>query len=155
MTAVLGGSLLFLVYQYDSFRRWVFTVDERVLIAPHLLRFVGAHFIVLFELGELPYKFAVPGGWGDIGVAFFALILISTTSTKSIGGWTAYFIWNLAGLFEIVFVVGTAARLGIQDPQSMHKLQVMPLCLLPSWLVPIIIATHMCLFIRLLLKIPR
>src|SRR5256885_15852628 len=41
-----------------------------------LFRSVGVYFLVLYGRGELPFDFAVPGGWGDIAVATLALGLI-------------------------------------------------------------------------------
>ena len=45
-----------------------------------------------------------------------------------------YLAWNLLGLVDILFVVVTAARFGIVNPDSMKRLFVLPLSLLPpSW----------------------
>src|SRR5437868_4690458 len=57
--------------------------------------------------------------------------------------------WKNLGFTDILFVVSTAARLGLADPQSMKALTRLPLALLPTFLVPIIIATHLLLFFRL------
>ena len=151
---VLTATILTLILRVPRFRWWIFSVDERILVAPHIFRFVGFYFLLMFQLGELPYRFAVPGGWGDIGIAALASLLISTLRADTMGGWCAYFAWNLAGFFEIIFVVGTATRIGLNDPGSMAALQRMPLCLLPAWLVPIIISTHLALGLRLLVKRP-
>ena len=43
-----------------------YQLDLRLLVLYHLTRFVGVWFLVLYSRGELPYAFAVPGGWGDI-----------------------------------------------------------------------------------------
>jgi hypothetical protein len=61
----------------------------------------------------------------------------------------AYSIWNVIGLVDILFVVATAARLGLTAPESMRALLRLPLSLLPTWLVPLIIASHVLLGIRL------
>jgi len=45
-------------------------------------------------------------------------------------------------------VVATAIRLGLADPASMRALLRLPLFLLPGFLVPIIIATHIMIFAR-------
>ena len=58
-------------------------------------------------------------------------------------------IWNFIGLIDILMVVITAARLGLADPVSMRALTVLPLSLLPTFLVPLIIATHVVIFARL------
>jgi hypothetical protein len=46
--------------------------------------------------------------------------------------------------------VVTAGRLGLEDPASMAELLELPLSLLPTFLVPILIASHLVLGVRLL-----
>ncbi|MBI3885606.1 MAG: hypothetical protein HY302_07745 [Opitutae bacterium] len=58
-------------------------------------------------------------------------------------------IWNVIGFVDILLVVGTAARLGLADPAQMRALTYLPLSLLPTFLVPLIIATHVILYARL------
>ncbi len=44
--------------------------------------------------------------------------------------------WNTLGLIDIIFVVLSALRFGLNDWQSMHALREFPLSLLPTFLVP-------------------
>ena len=131
-----------------TLRTWLMTVDERLLVGFHLTRFVGVYFLVLYGRGELPFDFAVPGGWGDIAVATLALGLIVGWRATRVGGWWAYSIWNVLGLIDIAVVVATAARLALTAPDSMQALLRLPLNLLLTWLVPIVIASHVLLGIR-------
>ena len=131
------------------FRGWALAVDIRALVLIHVTRFVGLYFLALYARGELPYAFAVPGGWGDIGVATAALAVCLFARPAAAAGQSAIFAWNLLGLVDIVFVVLTAARLWTADPESMRALLSLPLSLLPTFLVPIIIATHIIIFARL------
>lgn len=132
-----------------SFRRWALAVDLRALVLIHISRFVGVYFLVLYERGELPYAFAVPGGWGDIAVACGASA-IWLFGRAGVGPRTGIVLaWNIFGLADIALVVTTAARLWAADPNSMRALAELPLGLLPTFLVPIIIATHIIIFARL------
>jgi hypothetical protein len=129
-------------------RGWADTVDLRVLVGFHLLRFVGVYFLLLYQRGELPYAFAVLGGIGDIVVATLALLILA--SGQKPGASRFFLWWNVVGFIDIFFVVGTAARLAMADPASMSALLRLPLSLLPTWLVPLIIASHVLIFRRLL-----
>jgi hypothetical protein len=133
----------------SAFRRWLATIDERWLVGLHLTRFVGAYFLYLYMRGELPYAFAVPGGWGDIAVASLAGALLAWGGPRDRGRRVAYAAWNVLGMADILFVVTTAARLAAAAPDSMAALLRLPLSLLPTFLVPLIIASHVVLGVRL------
>ena len=141
--------LLLLYWLSQSFRKWVLFVNIKLLVAVHLTRFVGFYFLFLYSRGQLPYDFAVLGGWGDIIVATAALLVILLAPLVGKSGWIICLVWNLIGLVDILFVIATAARLTIADPQSMSELLKLPLSLLPTFLVPILIFTHIIIFIRL------
>jgi hypothetical protein len=132
-----------------GFRAWLVAIDERWLVGLHLTRFVGAYFLYLYARGELPYAFAVPGGLGDIAVASLAALLLLWGPPRTTGRRAAYLAWNALGLVDILFVVVTAARLGLANPASMAPLLRLPLSLLPTFLVPLIIASHVILGLRL------
>lgn len=55
----------------------------------------------------------------------------------------------MLGLLDILFVVATAGRLGLAAPASMAAVLRLPLSLLPTFLVPLIITSHVLLAIRL------
>lgn len=136
-----------------GFREWLDSLHLRTLIAFHVTRFVGVSFLVLYRRGELPWAFAVPGGWGDIGVATAALAL-TLLVTDLRRARVLVLVWNLLGFADILFVVGTAARFGFTDPSALAPLLHLPLSLLPTFLVPIIIATHLWIFGRLVRRAP-
>ena len=146
----LTALVLVAVVALPRFRRWVRALDLRWLVALHLTRFVGIYFLVLYYRdGALPYAFAVPGGWGDILVATLALGLLAIsgpleTRRRLVG------VWNTLGLIDILFVVATASRLALADPDSMNALLHLPLSLLVTFLVPLIIGGHVVVFWRIL-----
>jgi hypothetical protein len=131
-----------------GFRGWLASLNLRQLIALHLTRFVGIYFLILHGRGELPYAFAVPGGWGDIVVAAGALVLVLfVRDFMAQRPWVLA--WNVVGFVDILFVVGTATRLAMANPDSLAALLRLPLSLLPTFLVPLIVGTHVLLFRRL------
>jgi len=149
---VLGGltiALLVAARQWSPLRQFVDTVDLRALVLFHVTRFVGFYFLVLYARGELPWVFAVPGGWGDNAVAATALLLVCLVRPDRPGGRLVYLAWNVVGLIDVLGVVLTAARLALADPASMRALLRLPLSLLLTFVVPIIIATHVLMLGRL------
>jgi len=148
---LFGLLILFLLLFWKSarFKKWILEVDMKLLFGVHLTRFVGFYFLYLYSVNRLPYDFAVLGGWGDIIVAAGALFIILFVSINNGAGWLICLVWNTIGLLDILFVVFTAARLAIADPSSMNELLKLPLSLLPTFLVPIIVFTHVVIFIRL------
>lgn len=148
---VLAGLTLLLVLAgafLPGFRVWLAGLNLRQIVALHLTRFVGIWFLVLYGRGELPWAFAVPGGWGDIVVATGALglvLLVPNLATRR--AWLSA--WNWIGLADLLAVVVTASRLAQADFTSMSALLRLPLSLLPTFLVPILLASHLLLYRRL------
>ena len=131
-------------------RRWTATVDSRVLVVLHVTRVLaGGYFLVLYRRAELPYAFAVPGGIGDIVVGALALWLLIAVAPATARGRRLYAVWNVLGLIDILFVVATATRIALGDPGALAPLLRLPLSVLPTWLVPLIIASHVILAVRL------
>ena len=126
-------------------RRWALQVPMQRLIALHLIRFVGFYFLYLYERHELPYRFAVWGGTGDIVVAALAVPLLFFAQLRA-----GVALWNLLGLADILAAAETAARSEIAVPGSMHRLDQLPLILLPMLVVPVIIVTHALMLVRVL-----
>lgn len=144
----LTAFVLFACWKIASIRVWALNVDVRWLVLFHVTRlFAGAYFLVLCQRDQLPWGFARPAAWGDIGVAVLALAVVSATHTQFAK--TLLLIWNAIGLIDIIFVVFSALRFGLKDWQSMHTLRELPLSLLPTFLVPLIIASHVLIFVRL------
>jgi hypothetical protein len=144
----LTAGLMLAFWRVRPFHNWVSSLPLHALILFHLVRFVGIYFLVLYRRGELPFAFAVPGGCGDIAVAITALLvaglLMNNPASRRI-----ILLWNLLGLVDILFVVITAARLGLANPDSMLALTRLPLSLLPTFIVPLIISSHILIFYRL------
>ena len=148
---VIAGSLVLaglLAWALSArFRAWVRAVPLWALVAIHLVRFVGAWFIVLYRRGELPFAFAVPGGWGDIlAAASAAALLVAAIPARTPARRRVLLAWNVFGLLDILFVVATAARLYLADPLQLAPLTRLPLSLLPTYFVPLVVLTHLRIF---------
>ncbi len=145
---LLTAGLVGLYLRFNPVRTWIDSLSLRALVLVHVTRFVGVYFLILHHRGELPYAFAVPGGWGDIVVALSALVVALAPFAPAFR-LRAVRIWNVVGLLDLALVVFTAARLGLADPLSIRALTHLPLSLLPTFLVPILIATHIIIYLRL------
>jgi hypothetical protein len=98
--------------------------------------------------GELSPEWAVPAGWGDIAVAMGAL-LIAVFMPRPETHPDLVRLWNLIGLIDIVAVVVTAARIGMRDPAGLAPLLRFPMSLVPTFIVPVVFATHCWMALRL------
>ncbi len=145
---LLTAMVLLAFWRSQAFRNWALALPLRALLLPHMARFAGFYFLALHARGELPRAFAVPGGWGDIITAAAAVALAFVPRSVP---WQAkaYLAWNIFGFADILFVIITAARLALADPQTMSALLRLPLSLLPTFFVPIIVASHVIMFVRL------
>jgi hypothetical protein len=150
LLAALTIAFVLTARYWPALRQFMDTVDLRILVLVHVTRFVGFYFLALHARGELPWAFAVPGGWGDITVAAAAVVLVLGVRWERPGGRRLYVAWNVAGLVDILGVVLTAARLALAEPASMGALLRLPLSLLLTFVVPIVIGTHVLMLARLL-----
>jgi len=142
LAIVLTGAL------HPGLRAWLAHVNLRGFVAFHVTRFIGIAFLVLSARGELSRAWAIPAGWGDIVVALgallIALIMRDPQARPALLGF-----WNVLGFADIVLVVVTAARTGLGDPSRMAPLFRFPMSLVPTFIVPFVIASHLLVFWRL------
>ncbi len=147
--ALTVGALLALV-TIPAFREWAATASLRPWVAYHLVRFVGLAFLAFAVAGRLPAGWATKAAWGDIAVAIAAgLVAIFVLPIVSIRKWLVLFVWNLLGFADIVFVLATGIPIALRDVHAMSPLREWPLVLLPTFIVPLILVTHVLIFVRL------
>lgn len=146
----LTAGLLTAFWSSPSFRLWVDQLQLKTLIFLHLVRFIGIYFLLLHRRGELPGKFALTAGWGDIIVATGAVLLLLVPS--ALNSTRVVMAWNTIGLIDILVVITTAAGLAFANRESMSALTRLPLSFLPTMIVPLIISSHVAMLVRLLRK---
>jgi hypothetical protein len=147
--ALLAAALLVLLAVSRPVRVRALADGPRPLVAFHLTRFVGFYFLWLSSLGVLARNFAVPAGWGDVIIAAWAIALLLVRNWKSSEMRLALLVWNVFGLFDILMVVALAARLAAADPGVQNGFASLPLSLLPTFIVPLVIASHVLVFVWL------
>jgi hypothetical protein len=150
--SILGGTAAVLLswWRLPAARGFFEQLAPRAYLAPHLIRIlIGMGFLVQHSRGLLPGEFAVRAGVGDIivGVLTGLALLIPDSAP-----WRRKALWavNLLGLVDILIVVVTAQRiLFFGDPASMGMFSEALWPMVPLFVVPLIISTHLLLFVRL------
>lgn len=118
------------------------------LVLFHLVRIAaGVYFLVLGASGILPREFTTPAGWGDILVGIAALwVLLRCLPARTTWQRVAFIVWNVAGLLDILGVLGNGVRLYVRNPSFVDPFMSLPLAILPTFVVPIVIVSHVLLF---------
>ncbi len=143
LTAALAAA----AFSPGSPRQAVRGIGTRAILRIHLLRFIGFYFIWLQTQGRLPQEFAQRAGWGDVIAAGGAALLLLVPPGSEAG--LSLLLWNWVGLADLVAAVATAGWLNATRPGSMSELGGLPLALVPLWIVPILLTSHLELFRRL------
>ena len=138
------------MWRAQPFNEAVRRAGPRPILVFHLVTraLAGSYFLSLYSRGDLPGEFARVGGYGDIvvaigaaGVLRFCLPIVTRRQE------TALLLWNAVGLADILIVLSRGIRMLEQDPAIGEQFTSLPLALLPTFLVPLIIASHVVLFV--------
>lgn len=149
------GSVLALTGLYragGSLRRVADAIDLRALVLFHSIRApLGVAFFVWEATRGLDATFVAIAGTGDLVVGLLAPLASLALPLTSLGAKRFVLLFNTLGLLDILLVVMTAFRLLIlsDHPESMSALLSFPGPLLPTFIVPLVIATHLAIFARL------
>jgi hypothetical protein len=149
---VIGLAMILLALERWTvwLREWVAATDTRAFVALHITRFaVGVVFLEMGRQGRLPTAFSAPAGWGDVVVGIFAGWLVLGGGVTSPARHKLYHAWNLVGLIDLLLVIANAARLAMAAPDAMAGLLDFPMSVVPTVLVPILLATHAWIFLKL------
>lgn len=127
------------------FCEWTLSLNLRTLVLFQAWRVIpGCLFLYNFyQLGKLPFQFAVIGGIGDIVVAVTAPLAALLADPKSPAKLRALMVWQIFALFDLLMVIRAALINGLRDSASMMPLTHFPLSLLPTLLVPLTLFVHL------------
>lgn len=149
----LTGAAVFAHRRSAALRAYLAAFDPRLAIAFHLVRIpFGLAFLREAAQGSLPTTFAQVAGPGDVVAGGLALVAFAAAGDLRAPTRRAVVLgWNALGLLDMIVVVATAQRLVVfaQDARMQATLGRFPYALLPTFVVPLILVTHLAVFARL------
>jgi len=135
-------------------REYLFSLDVRRLTWFHAWRLLpGAAFLYLFYFHhQLPWSFAVPGGYGDMVIGLTAWPASMLPAAMWRRRWAALLVWHILGFADLAGVVRAALINGLRDPGSMRPLTQFPLSFLPAMLVALTFMAHIVAMVAIVRK---
>ena len=139
----------------------VSAIPTPLLIGVNCVRILGAFFLLLYADRQLSAPFAPTAGWGDVLVGIAALP-VAFQAVRQPRYWrTVTLAWNSLGLLDLLVAVGlgvasapgSPVRVFFSEPGT-ALMGSLPWVLVPAFIVPLLILTHLELFHRLLAPVP-
>jgi hypothetical protein len=126
-------------------REIIASVPQSQLVAFQFYRVIGATFLVLYAVGQLPGIFALPAGFGDVLVGLAALLI----GTRNAGNDQLVTLWNWFGISDLLVALATGF-LSAPSRFQMFSLDApdfligsFPLVMIPIFAVPLSIVLHL------------
>jgi hypothetical protein len=128
-----------------AIRHWTDSWDLAILVGIQTFRVIGTVFLFVWWLGALPAIFAWVAALGDIAVGILALPTMIAVALKSSGWQARVRRLTFAGLADFAMVLSLGALsaegrlLHFAGGPTPAAMQVMPMVMIPGFLVPIFI----------------
>lgn len=139
-----------LLYRFSiPFRGFVLSADLRLVTLLQAWRVAGFVFLAFYAHDLLPGLFAWPAGLGDIAVGVSApLVVLALLDRPGFAAGRGFVAWHLAGIFDFVVAVatgtlGSGAVAGLVGEVTTDPMGVLPLSLIPGFLVPLFTMLHL------------
>lgn len=140
----------------STVRRLALGIPVAALVAVHASRMLGVFFVWLHAEGRLPWTFANYAGWGDIAVGALAVPVAWMAHRRAAGWRPAALAWNTFGLVDAVMALaigmGSAATSPVRfihESPDTGAMGTLPWLLIPAFLMPLYLLTHLAVFARL------
>jgi hypothetical protein len=153
---VVPPALFMLAYRVSTeFRRFVLGLDLRLLTAVQTWRVLGGMFLFLYALNLRPALFAFSAGLGDVAVGVAAVFVLRSMIDGHPNWRRRVLLLNLGGLLDFVGAIATGvltsnSSLGLFAPATpMPSMGMMPLSLIPSFMVPLWVIIHFASLLQL------
>jgi hypothetical protein len=144
--AITLGLIAFLAIRRD-WRERALALGIRALLAVHLARFFGFYFLWLWRQGLVADDVAMLAGWGPIIVAIGAVVILIAFRPDVALGRQALVVWNTIGLVDVLLTFAVMTQMARPDPLLQGGFASLPLSLLPTLLLPMIIVSHVLIYI--------
>jgi len=131
-----------------GFREWALSLDPQALTIVQSWRIAGFAIVALYVYGILPGIFANPAGWGDIFIGLTApWVALKLTDPRHR---SAFIAWNVLGMLDLVTAValGATSRLINAGGLAADAMTVLPLSIVPTFLVPLFFIMHIIVIAR-------
>lgn len=146
ITPIAAFSVWFAASQ--GFRKFARSLDPAILTSLQAWRIVGFTFVLLEAHGVLPSIFALPAGYGDMAIgataAFVAWKLANPAHRN------AFLLWQVLGIADLILAVSLGTTAGLLRPNDvpMVAVTVLPLSLIPTFLVPLFVIFHVICIVQ-------
>jgi hypothetical protein len=151
----LGGIalVLALVGISPALRRSLAAASLPAIVGVQFYRVLGLQFVILVGLGQLPARFGLPAGWGDVAIGLAAPVVALALARGTRGSRAAAITWNVLGLVDLATAVGMGTGwlplLAGERLPSAAAMGVYPLILVPTFAVPMAVLLHLVALRRL------
>lgn len=141
------------------FRGFVLGLDIRLLTMLQHWRVLGFAFLPLTAFGVLPGLFAWPAGLGDVAIGLAApFVLAALVRRPDFTQSRRFLAFHLLGILDFVVAAG-AATLSSGAFPSLHAgpltsaaLEVWPLSIFPTFIVPLFLMAHLAVLFQVLAR---
>jgi hypothetical protein len=125
-----------------GFRQFAMSLDPKILTSLQAWRIMGFTFVLLEAHRMLPGLFALPAGYGDMTIGATAAFVAWKAADP--GHRNRFIRWQALGILDLVTAVtlGVTAPLLSPDGAPMTLMTVLPLSLIPTFLVPLFMILH-------------
>jgi hypothetical protein len=149
---ILIGALM--IWRSETTKRVIAAVPQHWLVGVQFYRALGAIFLILYAAGKLPGLFAWPSAVGDIAIGLSAPVVglaYAQAPHKAAGLVVA---WNVLGLLDLTDALGLGfltapSRFALEIQPTSDLMTVLPLVLIPVYLVPLFFVLHLASLAKL------
>ncbi len=138
--SLLAFSLLAVWYAAPWLAGKTTTVALSILVLPHAFRHIGMSFLVpSLNSGMMPEAFSTAAGYGDLAAAVMAIGALAAMHWGSTLAIPLIWVFNIAGVADLLNALRQAEAIDHFGSTWF----------IPTFLVPLLLVTHVMIFVRL------